>query len=96
MQNQGQVQRSDKDETIFLGQCQTKQTINCFTSLISIFYSYYSIFSKDTPTKDYKIIFLKIRIGDKIKKVWEDSLDSISSASPSVKIQITDGKVYLR
>ena len=32
----------------------------------------------------------------KVKKILEDSLDSISSPSPSVKIQIMGGKVVLR
>ena len=32
----------------------------------------------------------------KVKKILEDSLDSIPSPSPSVKIQIMDGKVGLR
>ena len=32
----------------------------------------------------------------KVEKIYEDSLDSISSPSPSVKIQIIGGKVYLR
>ena len=31
----------------------------------------------------------------KVKKTEEDSLDSIPSLSPSVKIQIMGGKVYL-
>ena len=33
---------------------------------------------------------------DKVEKIQEDSLDSIPSPSPSVKIQINGGKVYLR
>ena len=32
----------------------------------------------------------------KVEKIWEYSLDSIPSPSPSVKIQIIGGKVYLR
>ena len=32
----------------------------------------------------------------KVKNILEDSLDSIPSPSPSVKIQIIGGKVYLR
>ena len=32
----------------------------------------------------------------KVKKIEEDSLDSIPSPSPSVKIQTVGGKVYLR
>ena len=32
----------------------------------------------------------------KVEKILEDSLDSIPSPSPSVKIQIIGGKVYLR
>ena len=32
----------------------------------------------------------------KVEKIFEDSLDSIPSPSPSVKIQIIGGKVYLR
>ena len=32
----------------------------------------------------------------KVEKIYEDSLDSIPSPSPSVKIQIIGGKVYLR
>ena len=32
----------------------------------------------------------------KVEKVQEDSLDLIPSPLPSVKIQIIDGKVYLR
>ena len=31
-----------------------------------------------------------------VEKILEDSLDSIPSPSPSVKIQIIGGKVYLR
>ena len=34
------------------------------------------------------------RLGDKVKKILEDSLDSIPS--PSVKIQIMGGKVGMR
>ena len=34
--------------------------------------------------------------GCKVEKIYEDSLDSIPSPSPSVKIQIIGGKVYLR
>ena len=34
--------------------------------------------------------------GGKVEKIQEDSLDSIPSPSPSVKIQIMGGKVYLR
>ena len=33
---------------------------------------------------------------DKVEKISEDSLDSIPSPLPSVKIQISGGKVYLR
>ena len=33
---------------------------------------------------------------DKVEKILEDSLDSNPSPSPSVKIQIIGGKVYLR
>ena len=33
---------------------------------------------------------------DKVGKISEDSLDSIPSPLPSVKIQISGGKVYLR
>ena len=33
---------------------------------------------------------------DKVENIEEDSLDSIPSPSPSVKIQIIGGKVYLR
>ena len=33
---------------------------------------------------------------DKVEKIQEDILDSIPSPSPSVKIQIIGGKVYLR
>ena len=32
----------------------------------------------------------------KVEKIWEDSMDSIPSPLPSVKIQIISGKVYLR
>ena len=34
-------------------------------------------------------------IGVKVEKIYEDILDSISTPSPSVKIQIIGGKVYL-
>ena len=37
-----------------------------------------------------------IENNSKIEKIKEDSLDSISSPSPSVKIQIMGGKVSLR
>ena len=33
---------------------------------------------------------------DKVEKIYEGSLDSILSPSTSVKIQIIDGKFYLR
>ena len=33
---------------------------------------------------------------DKVENIWEDSLDSIPSPSPSVKIQNIGGKVYFR
>ena len=35
-------------------------------------------------------------VPDKVKKILKGSLDSISSPSPSVKIQIMGGKVCLR
>ena len=34
-----------------------------------------------------------LRVRDKVEQIWEDSMDSIPSAS--VKIQIIGGKVYL-
>ena len=37
-----------------------------------------------------------IEVPGKVEKIQEDSLDLISSPSPSVKIQIIGGKVYLR
>ena len=33
---------------------------------------------------------------DKVEKIYKDSLDLTLSPSPSVKIQIVGGKVYLR
>ena len=37
-----------------------------------------------------------LNISGKAEKIYEDSLDSIPSPSPSVKIQIIGGKIYLR
>ena len=37
-----------------------------------------------------------IEVPGKVEKIQEDSLDLIPSPSPSVKIQIIGGKVYLR
>ena len=38
----------------------------------------------------------KLFFFSKVEKILKGSLDSNPSPSPSVKIQITDGKVYLR
>ena len=42
-----------------------------------------------------KFMVKKFSLG-KVEKIKEDSLGSISSSLPSVKIQIMGGKVYLR
>ena len=46
--------------------------------------------------KDCKKCLLLDAIHTKVEKIQEDSLDLISSPSPSMKIQIIDGKGYLR
>ena len=46
-----------------------------------------------------KILWRKVRTSNtntKVEKILKDSLDSIPSPLPSVKIQIVGGKVYLR
>ena len=47
-------------------------------------------------TKLKAVIDTVYRVDSKVEKILEDSLDSILSLSPSVKIQIIGGKVYLR
>ena len=47
-------------------------------------------------TKLKAVIDTVYRVDSKVEKILEDSLDSIPSPSPSVKIQIIGGKVYLR
>ena len=42
------------------------------------------------------VVFLILGFLAKVEKIYEDSLDLIPSSSPSVKIQIIGGKVYLR
>ena len=39
---------------------------------------------------------MSLKVTSKVEKIYEDSLDSISSSSPSVKIKIMCGKVCLR
>ena len=50
--------------------------------------------------REYKSIDIDLKstlsLHIKVEKIYEDSLDSIPSPSPSVKIQIIGGKVYLR
>ena len=46
-----------------------------------------------SPLKGKFMIFTKV-VSCKVEKIYEHSLDSISSPSPSVKIQIIGGKVY--
>ena len=41
-------------------------------------------------------LYLYVNVVVKVEKISEDSLDSIPSPSPSAKIQIIGGKVYLR
>ena len=41
-------------------------------------------------------MFFSIDLFSKVEKIYEESLDSIPSPSPSLKIQIIGGNVYLR
>ena len=43
-----------------------------------------------------KISKCKFQVSCKVEKIYEDSLDSIPSPSPSVEIQIIGGKVCLK
>ena len=43
-----------------------------------------------------KITFANAKMMIKVEKIEEDTLEWIPSPSPSVKIQIIGGKVYLR
>ena len=45
--------------------------------------------------KEY-VVADTITFNIKVEKILEDSMDLISSPSPSVKIQIIGGKVHLR
>ena len=50
--------------------------------------------------REYKLIDIDLKstlsLLIKVEKIYEDSLDSIPSPPPSMKIQIVDGKVYLK
>ena len=62
-------------------------TLHCWWSLVSCV-----VF----PNFVKKMKAIVTSVWAKVEKIQEDSLDSIPSSSPSVKIEIIGGKVYLR